>query len=154
MISKILSNKYLILILRLVIGSTFIYASFDKIIDTESFAKIIYNYQLLPNYLVPIVSILLPWLEFVSGLFLITGLFMRASSFIISSLLLVFIIAIITNIVRGVDIDCGCFSTGDNSSKISWNLIIRDIALLISAIIIFIYNKGELVLSKCFCLKK
>jgi uncharacterized membrane protein YphA (DoxX/SURF4 family) len=59
------------ILLRLFLGAIFVYASFDKILRPAAFAEIIYNYQILPDPLINIASIFLPWLELLLGLLLI-----------------------------------------------------------------------------------
>ncbi len=139
---KILRNKYIIRSCRIVLGSVFIYASLDKILHPEAFAGIIYNYKLLPDYFIYFPALFLPWLELVSGAFLIAGIFVRGSSFILNLLLSIFIIAILINIIRGVSFDCGCFSTSSSGGgNDPFLLLARDILLLIPGLNIFLNFK-------------
>ncbi|MGD9207999.1 MAG: MauE/DoxX family redox-associated membrane protein, partial [Syntrophobacterales bacterium] len=78
-------------VLRIVLGSVFIYASFDKIRHPDLFAEAVYNYQLLPDVTVNLAAILLPWLELLSGSLLVLGLWMEGSILIVSGLMVVFI---------------------------------------------------------------
>jgi len=60
------SGSYLRLALlaaRLVMAGIFLYASIDKIAHPAAFAKDIYNYQILPDALINLTALLLPWLE-------------------------------------------------------------------------------------------
>ena len=45
---KWLDNRWLELACRLLLGGIFVYASIDKIIYPVEFAKVVYNYQILP----------------------------------------------------------------------------------------------------------
>ncbi|MGD8253281.1 MAG: MauE/DoxX family redox-associated membrane protein, partial [Syntrophobacterales bacterium] len=78
-------------VLRIVLGSVFIYASLDKIRHPDLFAEAVYNYQLLPDVTVNLAAILLPWLELLSGSLLVLGLWMEGSILILSGLMVVFI---------------------------------------------------------------
>jgi len=49
---KLFENKYFVIAARILLGSVFMYASFDKMANPEAFAKIIDNYHLLPYQLV------------------------------------------------------------------------------------------------------
>ncbi|MBW2000497.1 MAG: DoxX family membrane protein, partial [Deltaproteobacteria bacterium] len=89
------------MVCRLFLGAVFVHASLDKIHDPEAFAKAVYNYQILPDLLVNIVAIVLPWLELVVGIFLITGLLLPGSVFLAKALMLVFFGAILFNMARG-----------------------------------------------------
>ena len=79
-----LSNKVLQIILRLVIGGIFLYASLDKLFNPEEFAKIIKGYDILPLSFINIFAIVLPYVEFVAGIFLVFGVYKKGSSAVIS----------------------------------------------------------------------
>ncbi|MCK4385442.1 MAG: DoxX family membrane protein [candidate division Zixibacteria bacterium] len=64
-----------VLLFRLILGGIFIYASPDKITHPEQFAKIVYNYNILPHSLINIFAIIMPWMELICGFFLITRIF-------------------------------------------------------------------------------
>ncbi|MBD3290046.1 DoxX family membrane protein, partial [candidate division KSB1 bacterium] len=65
--------KYFIYLLRWVIAALFIYAGVSKILDPATFAEDIDNYRILPYLLVSIVAVVLPWLEVLCGISLISG---------------------------------------------------------------------------------
>ena len=132
------SNRYFQLLLRLVIGGLFVYASLNKVFNQQEFAKAIYNYKLLPGGLVNLFAIVLPYIEFFAGIFLILGIFKKGSSFLIGSMLVVFIIALTRAYVLGLDISCGCFSLETVSEKSDiLQRIIEDILMLIGCILIY-----------------
>ena len=135
MVNKILNNKYLLFTIRLFLGFVFIYASVTKISDPEGFAQAIYNYKLLPLFLVNILAVILPWVELCAGILLIFGITVKENSAIINGLLLIFIIAIIISLFRGLDINCGCFGTVDGS-KVGLIKILENIGLLILGFIL------------------
>ena len=101
-------NKYLIICIRLILGTVFLWASFDKILDPASFAKNISNYHVVPFGLENAIAITLPWLEFFIGTGLILGIMVDGSIMISSFLLLLFNILIAQAIIRGFNIECGC----------------------------------------------
>lgn len=137
-----LSNKYFLLILRLIVGGTFLYACLDKLFNQELFAKAIFNYKFLPDVFINIFAIVIPYIELTASVFLILGIFKRGSSFVIIVLLIVFIISLTQAYARGLDISCGCFSLETVSEKSDILLrIIEDIFLLIGSFIIFIKSK-------------
>ena len=128
---------------RFILGGLFIYASISKIVHPYAFAKIIYNYKLLPESLIYISAITLPWVEIISGLFLIAGIFKRTAAIILSSLLFIFIIAISFNLIRGLNFDCGCFTTViTEKGSDPVGLLIRDILMLIPGGIIILRGKS------------
>ena len=112
LLKDIFTDKHTALVFRVVLGIIFVYASLDKIAYPQNFSQIIYNYKILPSFLINIFAITLPWVELICGLFLIGGIFLESSSLLIFILLLVFTLATSFNVfIRGIDIQCGCFTT-------------------------------------------
>ena len=66
---KFLENKFVIIILRLIIGGIFIYASIGKLMNPVEFGAAIRGYDLLPLGSISFLSVILPFVEFLSGLF-------------------------------------------------------------------------------------
>jgi uncharacterized membrane protein YphA (DoxX/SURF4 family) len=126
-ILKVISSPYLTTIMRMMVGIIFIYASLDKLANPAYFAGTIQNYQILPDSLINLAAIILPWLELICGISLITGLWHQSAAIIISTLTIIFILAIGSVIFRGFDIECGCFGSG---SAANWGRIVEDIFLL------------------------
>jgi putative oxidoreductase len=127
--NNLVSNKYLLLLFRLIVGFVFIYAGILKISDPEGFSDAINNYDLVPLISVNFFAIILPWIELVAGLFLLFGVFVKENSFIISVLLIVFILAIIISLGRGLNIECGCFGTS-SGTKVGITKLVENIVLL------------------------
>jgi uncharacterized membrane protein YphA (DoxX/SURF4 family) len=145
MINNILNNKYLLLTIRLFFGFVFIYASVTKISDPEGFAQAIYNYKLLPLFLVNILAIILPWIELTTGILLLFGVSVKENSAILNGLLVIFIIAIIISLFRGLDINCGCFGTVDGA-KVGLQKILENIGLLILGFVLIKFDSDFLSL--------
>ncbi len=94
---------------RLVLGVLFLTSGGLKVVDPGQFGRAIADYQLVGPALVPPLAYFLPWLEVVAGLGLVTGLAARGGAVIANGLLLVFIVALISALARGMQVDCGCF---------------------------------------------
>jgi uncharacterized membrane protein YphA (DoxX/SURF4 family) len=109
--------RFHLLISRLFLGGIFTYASFDKILHPFEFAEVVYNYQLLPDVLVNLVALFLPWIELLVGLSLILGVWLPGAVLICNLLLMVFFSTLVFNIARGLDIDCGCFTLSVGTSS-------------------------------------
>ena len=141
---EFLSNTYLQIALRLIVGGVFIYSSIGKLFSPDEFAKIIYNYDILPLFLVNILAIALPYVLFMAGVLLIFGVYKKGNSAIFIGLIFVFLIALIQAYVRGLDINCGCFSLDTTSSNNDILMrIFQDVLLLIPVLIIFIFSKRK-----------
>lgn len=121
---------------RLILGVIFIYASYDKILNPGAFAEVIYNYRILPDPLINITAIFLPWLEMLMGVFLMFGFWMPGTVMWCNILFVAYIGALCFNLARGLDVDCGCFSTSKGSS-ITIETILWDAAFLALSVYLF-----------------
>ncbi len=124
---SLLFNPVVFNTIRIFMGLVFLYASYDKILNPEAFAKAVFNYQILPDTAVNIAALVLPWLELLIGLSLVAGIWLEGSTVISTSLMAIFISSLIFNQIRGLDINCGCFSTDATDDYISIWTIIRDV---------------------------
>jgi uncharacterized membrane protein YphA (DoxX/SURF4 family) len=115
----------------------FLYAGAQKINSPSAFADSINAYKLFPEILINFFAVFIPWLEVVSGLMLIFGIAVRENSFIISSLLALFILLIVISMFRGLDIDCGCFGES-NENQIGIKKLVENAVLLFMSIIIML----------------
>jgi len=141
-IQKVLQNGWLELVSRWILGLTFIYASYNKILFPADFAKIIYGYDLFPHALINLIAIILPFLELVAALALISGVYPRSAVSIINVLLAAFIILLSINLIRGHEFDCGCFTVQYSGNKVSSHTtIIRDIFYLALGLQVFFFNR-------------
>jgi uncharacterized membrane protein YphA (DoxX/SURF4 family) len=129
-----LRNPWLGVITRLVVGGIFVYASLDKVTHPDAFARIVFNYHLVPAPLINLIALVLPMVELVSGVLLILGVWPRSAGLILLVLTAVFILALSVNWVRGVSLECGCFSVSSKVKGTIGSLILRDLLLLAAAV--------------------
>jgi len=108
--------KVLPFVVRLILGGVFIYASVDKILHPASFAEAVYNYKILPDALINLTAIILPWLELLLGIFLVLGVWLPGAALLCNLLLVTFFVALVFNLARGLDIHCGCFTTSQEAA--------------------------------------
>ena len=134
---KLFTNKYFVVIARVVLGAIFVYASFDKMANPEAFLKAIHNYKILPVQLENPLAIFLPWMELITGLLLIVGKWQKACLLIYNILMIIFVIALSQALIRGLDISCGCFSVDPSSASEVWLRIILDIITLFFSISLY-----------------
>ena len=135
------NNSWIELAARWILGLTFIYASYHKIISPADFAKIVYGYDLFPEIFINLIAIVIPFLELIVGFALIIGLYPRSAAIIINVLLLAFITVLAINLFRGHEFNCGCFSasqSGDVSSpKVT---LVRDVIYFIFGMQIVLFD--------------
>ena len=125
----ILNNKYFNLILRIILGSIFIISGVEKISNPAEFAQTIENYRLLPISSINIFALILPWIELISGMFLLFGIKNKENSLIITTMMIVFTSAVVIAVLRNLDIDCGCFGTL-TAQKVGLRKVIENIVLI------------------------
>jgi uncharacterized membrane protein YphA (DoxX/SURF4 family) len=129
--------RWLWIVLRTILGGIFIYASLDKIINPEQFVHALSNYRLLPMELENVFALLLPWAEATIGMFLILGLFEWVSLMLYNILMLIFMAVIAISLMRGLNINCGCFTSDPNADKITWLSMLRDSLILVLSLASF-----------------
>jgi len=139
---KILNNNYFLFLIRFFIGFVFIYAAVEKINDPGNFALSIHNYKLFPLFTVNILAIFLPWIELTAGMLLVFGISVKESSFLIGAFLIIFIFVVSISLIRGLDINCGCFGTA-GGSKIGIQKILENTFLLLLSFILFYSGSGN-----------
>lgn len=132
-----LTHPWLTVRTQIALGVFFIVAALPKIADPPSFAQMIYNYRLVPGPLVNVTALALPWAELLMGVALVCGIWRRTAAVLVGALLLVFIVAISVNLLRGNAIDCGCFDVADAGKSVEerfrdmWETILRDVGMLV-----------------------
>jgi uncharacterized membrane protein YphA (DoxX/SURF4 family) len=134
----------LALILRVALGAVFVVAAWMKLREPWAmFAMAIDSYQVLPDWAVELVARALPWFELLLGVVLIAGLWRRLSTPVASLLLAVFFVLMVRAMIKGMQIDCGCFGPGD---RLSWVTLVRDGALLAGSLFVTVtaFRSGSL----------
>jgi len=136
---RIVSSTWLNLFARFIIGGVFIYSGIAKLMDLQSFANAISQYDLLPQSLLAPVAIGLPSLEFLAGVGLIFNI--RGSLSAIFTMLLLFVFVLWYGILRDLNIDCGCFSPEEiadhNSLK---RAFYRDVVMIGAVLFIYLHR--------------
>ena len=141
-LTKIYTDSWVELLVRLILGGIFMYAGYQKAIAPGAFAQIIYGYDLFPHLAINLIAIILPYLEIVTGAALLSGIYPRSAAFLICGLLAAFMIALGINLLRGHQFDCGCFAVesfghGDSTSM----QLARDAIYLILGLHIFFFSR-------------
>ena len=112
-------------IARWVIGVLLLAAALPKLAAPQEFALAVFRYHLLPNELINLAALVLPWLELVMAVALLlpAPAWHPAAAVLVVGLLFVFTGAIAISLARGLDIDCGCFTLKPGMGHIgAWNM--------------------------------
>jgi uncharacterized membrane protein YphA (DoxX/SURF4 family) len=134
---SLLAHPWLTIRVQIALGVIFVAAALPKIVDPPSFAQMIYNYRLVPGALVNFMGLFMPWLEILTGLALILGIWKTAARNLIAAMLVTFIVAIAINLARGNAVDCGCFAVAAAPKSVEERfhdmrmVILRDVGMLL-----------------------
>jgi uncharacterized membrane protein YphA (DoxX/SURF4 family) len=124
-------------LIRIGLGITFLYAGATKLLNVKGFARLISQYDLIPDPLLPWVAVGLPILELLAGIGLI--LFLRGSLSLTLTLLILFITVLWYGILKDLNVDCGCFSVEELRGQAGlWQAFYRD--LLMMGGVLFLYG--------------
>ena len=111
---------------QIAMGLVFAWAALAKLGDLREFANQVHNFRMVPIFAENVIALSLPWIELVAALALILNIRARSGAVVVTGLLAVFTVAIVVALMRGLDIECGCFGTSDASQvglvKITQNL--------------------------------
>ncbi|MGW4942404.1 MauE/DoxX family redox-associated membrane protein [Actinoplanes sp. NPDC004185] len=122
---------------RLGLAAVWLVAGGLKVGDLAASGRAVNAYQLFPYEVAKVIGAAQPFLEIALGLLLLAGLAVRLSAGISAGLLVIFIAGIVSAWARGLQIDCGCFSTGGElgagqTPQYTWDLV-RDAGFLLLA---------------------
>ncbi len=134
---NLLSNPQLVLVSRVFIGLLFIVSSLDKIVDPSAFARAVVNYGLLPSWMPAIIATILPWVELLCGFAVLFGVLLRGSSLLLSTMLALFTLAVISALLRGLDISCGCFTQDPAAGHIGWMKVVQNTTLFVLTLFLY-----------------
>jgi uncharacterized membrane protein YphA (DoxX/SURF4 family) len=142
--ATLLQNSWLELVFRWILGLTFVYASYHKILAPADFAKIIYGYDLFPAGMINLIAIIVPFVELFVGLALIGGIYSRAAVMVLNAMLVFFIIILSYNLLRGHEFDCGCFALESSGSAATTEFtLFRDFVYLALGLHVFFYHRSR-----------
>ena len=128
---------------RILLGAFFLYAGFLKIEDASSFAGKVAAYEILPYQWNYVVAATLPWIEVACGVLLLVNRRVRPAALVVGTMNMVFIVALVSVLLRGLDIDCGCFGPHLKSSPLQ--ALLRNVLFLAMAHFVFhLRNKYSL----------
>ncbi len=101
-------------ILRIMIGGLFVFSGVEKLLHPyQNFLYVIQSYQCFDATIEELAARVVPWVEFLTGAFLILGLWSRWALRSALVLFVCFILIVGQAIIRKLPIDkCGCFGEG------------------------------------------
>ena len=149
-VEPFIRHRYFSLFSRIVLGGIFVVAGAAKIPhivpkEGSSLFQEIMQYRILPHELATAYAYVLPPLEVLIGILLIAGIFQKASSALAGLITLSFIIAKVSALARGLDIQiCGCF--GSLVPLLKEQSLALDFVMLALAVQIYFHREDFLAL--------
>jgi uncharacterized membrane protein YphA (DoxX/SURF4 family) len=121
---------------RCLVGGIFFYAGALKMADVIVFAGEVAAYHLIPHNFTYLVAAILPSIEVLIGALLLLDCRVRGAAFLAGVLNLIFILALVSALTRGLNISCGCFGLGHDSTVLK--ALSRDLALMVAIVVTFL----------------
>lgn len=120
---------------RLSLALVFVYAGAVKSQDVVAFAGHVAAYQLLPYAANYIVAVTLPYVEFLAGILLLINTRVRPALLTVAGMTLIFMVALVSVLLRGFEIDCGCFDPGGGQNVTAGVALLRDAGLMVLVVL-------------------
>jgi uncharacterized membrane protein YphA (DoxX/SURF4 family) len=156
--SPLNSRRAVIWLGRLLIGGTFVYAGYAKLVypnhnlwpwfmlkfsisaNLSTFAFQVESYKILGAAASSLVAHTLPFVEIVLGLLLLIGWKLRVWATTVSAILLGFLAVVTRAYLLHMDINCGCFGTPEPLTIMT---VLRDGALVLLALLMTVFAYQE-----------
>ncbi len=101
----------IVVLFRVFLGAFFAVVAAEKLLTPyENFLYVIQGYDILPLFLARFAAILVPWVEFFLGVFLVLGLWLKPVLRLLLLMISAFILMLGQAILRHLPLeDCGCY---------------------------------------------
>lgn len=147
-VKRILSNRYVLLAIRLVLGAILILAAVGKIPEQAQFVDVVTSRGLLPWSLARAYGTILPWLELVLGTCFVLGFMIRLAAGTSILMVISFIIANGTAVYTSSSFECNCFGieyygTGYLEFIKTSDALVIDIFMVLMALTLLLYGGGR-----------
>lgn len=129
------AQRFFYHLVRLILAAVFIYAGAIKMQNVVAFAGQVAAYQILPYAVNYFVAATLPYIEFLAGILLLLNARVRPVLVTIGGMTLVFMVALVSVALRGLEIDCGCFDPGGGLNVTAGVALMRDVGLMVLVVL-------------------
>jgi uncharacterized membrane protein YphA (DoxX/SURF4 family) len=159
------AQSLVLLAARLLVGGIFLLASVPKIQSPGAFADAVRAFHLLPATLVLPFAYVMPWLELLVAVYLISGFMSRLAALGSIVLLGTFVVALLDALATGNTAHaCGCFGTAANGNAVlsflaggntvMWWDVIRDLILALLAALVAWYGPGAISIEEALARRR
>lgn len=140
---------------RVVIAGLFLFAAWQKLFDPnagpQKFALAINSFKILPEHLVHLATGVIPWLEVLCAGLVLVGVWTRAAATVLTLLLVGFTAAVISVLLRGMNVSCGCFGKHTllcAADKMTWCKVVENGLILLPCVLVAVFGGGWLDLDR------
>lgn len=115
------------------------FSSLAKLTDEMEFQQVLNQFISFSPSLVTVIGYILPVLELVLGVSIISGVFLKWAALLACGVLILFVATFLP--LAGTSIKCGCFGGFISSESIGYGFFLRD--LLLFGASLFIYDRSS-----------
>lgn len=135
------------MLVRLCVGGLFVAFGVAKAIEPfAQFVSAIEAYDIVPLAIVPIFAIVMIIVEILVGVAFIVGFETRRASIVLMMMLGIFIVALLTVLIRGTALDsCGCSGGLDILGDTPRQVLVRDIVMMVFVFSVYIQSRKSIV---------
>jgi len=124
------------LIARVLLGLVFVVAGCLKGMSPYHSVMTVGGFELTPHWLSFAAGITLPGVEVLTGIALLSGVFVRGAGLVAVGLGGIFSAGVVSVMVRRIDIDCGCFGHLPITPRAGWGTLSFDLALVVLGLVV------------------
>lgn len=125
-------KRALLLVGQIVLAGIFIVAGYMKLRQPWlQFAVSLNSFKILPDSALEPLAKTIPWCEVALGLAILSGLWLRWFALVASLILALFLSVLTRSYMMGLQVDCGCFGSGEALGPAT---LLRDSAMLALAL--------------------
>ncbi len=135
------------LAIRFGLAIAFLVAGLSKLRFTEQFAGVIRNYSLVQDRWSKPIARWLPRLELTLGLLLLLGVLEREMGVVAALMLTMFAGAAVVNLLRGRQVECGCFGVAGRR-HVTWWMVGEDVVLALGALVLAAHPSATLAVAR------
>ena len=140
-LQRLLRSEWLAIRTQLALGIIFLVAAWPKLKDPPGFAKNIWQYAMVPDWVINLKALVLPGIEIAVALALLTGVYRKAGAWIALLMLCMFTAAIAWNIWGHPNpLNCSCFdlhpkpkTCDELLAEMKWE-VVRDLGMILLAL--------------------
>jgi hypothetical protein len=119
---------------RLLLGAVFGMSAILHLQNPYFFLISIFEYKLVPTYIAVTLAVLLPNLQLILAVCLLSGMWLRESAIFTAVVLAAFTVAQLVALGLGLDIGCGCFG---GTEKVGFWTVSRNVFLIATALFVW-----------------